>query len=159
MKRVVAFALLVIMTVVVGEAKRVRTGPTRLSRQRIEVEEALKADTVFAPDSEWVRLSGYDKTLRSVSESFFVTNALPDSVAIIEIDVVFEYSDMAGRQLHSEERCVKCHIPRGETRRLDVASWDKQQSFYFHLSAAPKRAQATPYRVKSIVKSVLTVEQ
>lgn len=159
MKKFLASLLLILLTVCACEAKKVRTGPARTPRSRVEATEPQKADTIFAPDAAAVRLSGYDKKLRATRESFFVTNSLLDSVAIIELHVVFEYSDMSGRQLHSEERRVKCHIPHGETRRLDVTSWDRQQSFYYFRSAAPKRSQATPYQVKSIVKSVLTVEQ
>lgn len=159
MRRLLVILALMVAPVGFVSAKKVRTGPTRPPQLRTETVETIKTDTILAPDTTAVRLSGYDKTLRTTRESFFVTNSLPDSVAIVGLELIFDYTDMSGRQLHNVERKVKCYIPRGQTRRLDVASWDKQQTFYYYLSNPPKRTQATPYRVKSIVKSVLTVEQ
>lgn len=163
MRRLAAIITLAIAVMAPLGAKRVRTGPTRTpsaasAPKTAETQSiAQQTDTVAAPEAGTVKLSGYDKTLRANRESFFVTNALPDSSTIIALDLTFDYCDMSGRQLHKVTRTVRCDIPFGETRNLSVASWDKQHTFYYYLSPAPARSAGTPFRVTSTVERVVTV--
>lgn len=107
--------------------------------------ERQDCDTTLVDNSGDIRLSGYDKPLRSRRESLFVTNRTPHTITSLTLEI--EYSDTRGRQLHKTVRAVKCHIPASETRRIDFPSWDIQQSFYYELSGKPQRADGTPYRV------------
>lgn len=92
-----------------------------------------------------IRFSGFDKTVASTQESFFISNGLDDSITGMEITIT--YFDMKGRQLHKRDVNIDIDIPPHETMRTDIKSWDTQKSFYFHQSAKPKR-QATPFNVK-----------
>ncbi len=92
-----------------------------------------------------IRFYGFDKTVTSAMESFFIINGLNDEIRGMEIQIT--YFDMQGRQLHKRTVNIECDIPAGETKRVDTKSWDTQKSFYFHQSVKPKR-QATPFSVK-----------
>ena len=92
-----------------------------------------------------IRFYGFDKTLGSTMESFFISNGLDYEIKGMEIQIT--YSDMKGRQLHKRNVSLECVIPPKETMRTDIKSWDTQKSFYFHQSAKPKR-QATPFTAK-----------
>lgn len=88
--------------------------------------------------------SGYDKTLTSATESFFITNRSGRRLlgAVLDID----YLDMSGRQLHRRTVEITCDIPDGETRKVDIPTFDRQHSFYYRLSQSPRR-QASPFDV------------
>ncbi len=92
-----------------------------------------------------IRFYGFDKTVGSSLESFFISNDLDDEIRGMDIQIT--YFDMQGRQLHKRTVSLKVNVPPHETLRTDIKSWDIQKSFYFFQSAKPKR-QATPFSVK-----------
>ncbi|MDE6027755.1 MAG: hypothetical protein K2G23_06770, partial [Muribaculaceae bacterium] len=94
---------------------------------------------------EDIEFSGYDKKLTSSSESFFVTNRSNRTITAIELTI--DYLTLDGRQLNKKFHKIQCAIPPGETRMVDVKSWDTQHSFYYEKSA-PARAAGTPFTVK-----------
>lgn len=105
---------------------------------------ATEADTLVCSPGDLV-FSGYDKTLRANKETFFVSNHT--STDIFKIIFRIEYFDMQGRQLHLR-RCERnVEIPAGDTRCIDIPTWDKQGSFYFIGSRRP-RVSGVPYSVK-----------
>lgn len=106
--------------------------------------EKKDSDDDFEGIKDKIRFYGFDKTLTSAKESFFVTNGLDNKLSGITIEIT--YFDMQHRQLHQTNQKLSCEIPPGETRRLDIKSWDTQKAFYFHQSAQPRR-QATPFDV------------
>lgn len=121
------------------------TAPAAGSRDTVGGE---AADSVIA----FVGLSGYDKPLRSRRESLFVTNRSARTLSGLEIEIA--YSDMSGRSLHRRPVTVAVDLPPGETKRVEFGSWDSQQSFYYHRSPRPSKAQATPYDVKCRITGV-----
>lgn len=162
MRRFVTLILIAATVMLPASARRTRTGPARVPVASAvsapsQPSEAERVDTIVAPADSLIRLSGYDKTLRAGVESFFVTNAMADTCSVVAIELTFDYSDMSGRQLHRQTRVVRCDIPSGQTRRLSVPSWDRQHTFYYYLSPAPKRVQATPYVVRSTVERVFVI--
>lgn len=110
-------------------------------------------DTIEVSDDMEVRLSGFDKPLRSNKETFFVTNKSGNLLSGLVIE--FNYTDMQGRQLHKRNMDVVCEIPVSETRQITIPSWDRQQSFFYRLSAKPKRASAVPFDVCCRVVAVI----
>lgn len=101
-------------------------------------------DTVAA-DNTTVRFSGYEKTLRSNRETVFVTNLLGDR-EIAAVYFTITYFDSSGRLLHRSSRRHRAAVPPGETRRADLPSWDRQFTFYYAGSPAP-RVPAIPYTI------------
>lgn len=132
----------------------------RTTRQGLKpmahTDEALaptRHDTISI-DSTHVRLSGYEKTLRSAVESVFITNLSELPIMGVILDI--EYFDMKGRQLHMRQVPVDAAVPPGETRMGRFSSWDKQKVWYYYLSDPVRtRLQSTPYKV--IIKPVRAV--
>ena len=120
------------------------------------------APETLTPDSigktSWpgdsIVLAGYDKKATSAIESLFVTN---NSGADVErMTIRLTYYDMRGRQLHSREATTDTRVPRGETRKIDIPSWDRQKSFYYHKSGTPRKA-ATPFDVTTTIVELVIV--
>lgn len=123
-----------------------RTTRPRLKAPQAATAPSPKCDTLFtAADSTAFRFSGYEKTLRSSRESFFITN-LTDSI-IDRLSVELTYLDMRGRMLDIRTAEISLKLAPGETRKADIRSWDTQKVMYYHLSPAPRTTQATPYRL------------
>lgn len=118
---------------------------------------AAPRDTIFnADDSLAIKISGYEKMLRSRRESLFISNNSEIPVNGIALEIT--YLDMSDRQLHSREVARDCDIPPSETRMIDFPAWDKQQVWYYYLSEPPRtRFQATPFKVKIRVKYILVL--
>lgn len=112
-------------------------------------------DTVWSPERDIIVVSGFEKTLRSSRESMYVTNNSEYAMEGIGIEV--SYLDISGRLLHKAVHDISVNIPAEETRMVDIASFDRQGLYYYHLSPAPKRAvRATPFKVTVNVLYILT---
>lgn len=96
-------------------------------------------------DTCLLAFSGYEKTLSSNKETFFVTNRTDSFIDRLEIEII--YLDMKRRTLDTRRVDLDTSLPAGATRRFDIRSWDPQKVFYYHLSPVPRASQATPYRV------------
>ena len=107
--------------------------------------DTIACDTVVTTPGQ-ITVSGYDKPLRSYGESFFVTNATRQRLSAVVLDI--QYLDLQGRQLHNRRVTVAADIPAGETRRVDISSWDKRQTFYYHLGPKPRTRGVTPFAVR-----------
>lgn len=137
-------------------AEAQRTTRSRLKAgHKSEISAAkLEYDTVaVAADSLLFPFSGYEKTLRSSKESFFVTNRSDSTVTRLSLDII--YKDMKGRPLDTRSVDLDIDLPAGETRRIDLRSWDRQNVFYYHLSPVPRSDHATPYRVNILLKAAM----
>lgn len=120
-----------------------------IPEQSVSVAECV--DTI-TPDSNMIDIAGYDKPLTSRKETFFVTNHYNRSIKSLTVEL--NYYDMQSRQLHSAVHTISCEIPAGETRQVQIKSWDVQCGFYYYLSSKPRR-QATPFVVKQTVLNVV----
>lgn len=141
-----------------ASGKKVRTN-LKVEKTKKEMPEAITAsadrDTVFItkdnlcktfrPDS--IRFTGYDKKVTASKESFLLVNHSDAVLKSIEIRIV--YRDMKRRMLHSRTVEQTCHVPSGETRLIEIGSWDRQKSYFYYLSDNPRRI-STPYMVEII---------
>lgn len=132
-------------------ARKQTVGPVRLTRP-VVVE--ARYDTIVPADGA-IKCAGYDKPNRATRETFFITNSMPDSLAVDAVCLTLDYFDSDGRQLHSATHTVSVNIPAGETRNVSVPSWDRNNSFHYYLSPAPARRASTPYSVRSRIAYVL----
>lgn len=114
---------------------------------------SLSSDSITFVDKilPSIRFYGFDKTVTSSMESFFISNALDSEIIGMEIQIT--YFDMQGRQLHKRNIPLDIKVPPHEIIRTDIKTWDTQKSFYFHKSVKPKR-QATPFSVKITLLSL-----
>lgn len=121
----------------------------RTTRHKLKALPAdVVCDTIFtSADSTVITFSGYEKTLRSSRESFFVTNRSDSIVDRLSLEIT--YFDMAGHLLDKRVVAVDVELPPSETRKVDLRSWDTQKVMYYHRSPQPRGGvQATPYRVR-----------
>ena len=92
-----------------------------------------------------VRFSGYEKRLRATRETLFATNLADCDIVVAQFTI--DYFDSSGRQLHRRTAATSTPIPAGQTRRIDLESWDRQNSFYSPAEVRPK-VPAIPYTIK-----------
>lgn len=108
----------------------------------------VSADTVSGSDliGKIIRISDYQKTVRSRVESFLVTNLTQnDTIKSLTVDLNYTTSD--GVQLNRREVTVTTTVPPGETRHVSFTSWDRQQLFYYHLTPPTRPTDRTrPFR-------------
>ena len=149
MRLLVAISILVAVTL--------NSSAQRTTRKNLKLKEVadttIVCDTLRNTDTHIIEISGYDKPLNSNKETFFVSNR--GEATIVSIGITLNYFDSQERQLHKTTKTINCSIPTGETRLLSIPSWDKQNSFYYHRSAQPRR-QATPYSVTHSIDFVVT---
>lgn len=87
---------------------------------------------------------GFDKEPNSNIESFILIN--PSNLEILGFEVKIVYLDMKDRMIHSRTVKEDCIVPPGESRRIDIPTWDKQHTYYYYLGNEPKKV-ATPFKV------------
>ena len=98
---------------------------------------------LFCPDS--VSFAGYEKEANASTESFLVINHTPTNLSAIKIKII--YTDLRDRMLHTRTLTQPCFIPAGETRKIDIKSWDKQHTYFYYLGNEPRKV-ATPYKTQ-----------
>lgn len=92
-----------------------------------------------------ISFSGFEKPQSSMLESFFITNSTDRTLTGVTLYI--EYLDAQGRQLHKRFLRLSCDVPPGETRRAELKSWDKQNTFYYR-DSAPSRRQGASFTVR-----------
>lgn len=127
------------------ESKSVRSHSSNQAKGK----EISLTDTTFLIENGFhelldVHFAGYEKEVNSALESYILVN--PSRFNIKGYEVRIDYFDLQKRMIHS--RVVKeiGDVPKGETRRLDIKSWDKQHTFFYYLGNEPKKV-ATPFHV------------
>lgn len=152
MKKIAFVLLLSVMLggVLSAEPRRVssnKAGKPNRHSAKTEIKLAIPTDTMPIDDGMGsVKIYGYDKTVNSSVETFFVTNETEDTIVAVALTI--GYYDINGRQLHSRPEKIFTTIPPGATRKADIRSWDRQNSFRYSGSSKPSRKSATPYTVK-----------
>lgn len=127
-----------------------RKGPLR---PRAKISASALRDTVaegnaaLTPDS--LTIAAFDKPLRSLRETFFVTNRRRASRLLsLTLRLTYHRHGADNAMLHSRTLTVKCDIPPGETRQLYILSWDRQYNFYYHATRIPSpSSRAIPFDV------------
>jgi hypothetical protein len=126
---------------------------TRRGKLRPRVTATVEpADTVHFDATEIsadsLVISSYDKPLRSLRETFFVTNRHHHmSLASIRVRLTYRRHDN-GTMLHARTVNISTMIPPGETRQLYSTSWDRQYSYYYYATRIkPRSAKAIAYDV------------
>lgn len=127
--------------------QRQRSTRPRLIPTPTETTGTSPYDTVSASEIR-VRLTGYEKPLKSRRESLFVANDSHDTIQGLCLSLT--YHDLSGNMLHNREVTVLCAIPPGQRRQVDFQSWDRQMVFYYIKSAPSRpRSSATPFTIEA----------
>ncbi|MDE7402814.1 MAG: FxLYD domain-containing protein [Muribaculaceae bacterium] len=91
-----------------------------------------------------IKFFGYDKPAKSNKESFFLTNMTDRTLSGVSIYITYYAAD--GRMLHRRFAKLQESIPPGETRKLEIPSWDKNHSFRF-AGSQDTRSKGAAYTV------------
>lgn len=125
----------------------------RTTRPHLKVKNEVKAPVVqydtleLDSTSTHLRISGYEKPLRSTHETMLVANRHQER-RLMGLELQILYYDMRGLMLHSRREIVPCDILAGESQMVKMKSWDVHRVFYYHINR-PRRisGQGTAYRV------------
>lgn len=117
---------------------------TRRPARHVPRTTAARPDSLGAPWTDSVSVSGFDKKLRSAREQMFVTNSSSRDFSAIRLRI--SYYDSKGRLLHVADRYVRAELPARGTRLVEIPSFDRNSSFYYYLSRPP-RAAGQEFRV------------
>lgn len=154
MRKMLIILLSVVLLVSVAESRKVNLklkDPAKTAsamRQKSEAKsnhEINRDSTYLAHYLPFISISGYDKSVNSASESFFLTNRSDETLREIEIEITYKALD--GRMIHKATYRLDCVVPGGETRQLEVKTFDKQKTFYYAKSNPPRK-RATPFEVE-----------
>lgn len=88
---------------------------------------------------------GYDKKASATKESFLIKNESASDIFSIEIEI--SYFTTTGNLIHKRTAEVKTAVPSGETRIVDIPSWDTQKSYHY-IYSTPSQKGSTPYTVR-----------
>ena len=143
--------LLVVVMLLCINTIDARTRTTRKNLKSVEVPVAsLEADDGLLPDSlaqldpNAVSLKGYSKRASDAKESFFITNNTNHRMSAVRL--LLRYNTMNGELLTQRQVNVPVSLKPGETKLVEVKSFDVQRLFYFYAGPKPRK-QATPFKV------------
>jgi len=144
----------ILLPVFIAISASAQTSTRRSLRPIKHPKPEVRCDSFIPTDTSAFRIFGYEKTLRSNTESFFAKNLTPDTIRAIRGEI--EYLTMKNIQLHRRSFTQRVNIPPSATRQINLRSWDRQNVWYYHLSSpARTSAQATPYTVRISVTGIL----
>jgi hypothetical protein len=147
MKRILLLMAVVVAMGVCAKQRstrqKLRAEPLPATVEATAAADTLRGDTV----ANIVRVSGYEKPLRSRHETMMLTNN-DSTITVTAVQLEITYLDMQGRALHKRTATAATTLPPGATRLIDLKSWDVNMLFYYHLNAPTRTtSQGTPYRV------------
>ncbi len=85
---------------------------------------------------------GYDKNASSSVESLFIKNNTTFHISSLYIELNYLTPD--GRNLHKRNVKISLSIPAGETRKVDIKTWDPQHNFHY-IKSIPSKRPSSPY--------------
>ena len=128
-----------------------RTKTTRKNLRSLEVPVAvMEANDDLLPDSlqgidpNAVSLKGFSKRASDSKESFFITNNTSHRMSAVRL--LLRYTTMQGEMLTQRTVTVPVNLKPGETKLVEVKSFDVQRLFYYYAGPQPRK-QATPFKV------------
>ena len=128
-----------------------RTRTTRKNLRSLEVpiavlesSDGLLPDSLVGIDPNAVTLKGYSKRASDSKESFFITNNTGHRMSAVRL--MLRYSTMQGELLTQRTVTIPVRLKPGETKLVEVKSFDVQRLFYYYAGPQPRK-QATPFQV------------
>ena len=128
-----------------------RTRTTRKHVRSVEVRivvlessDGLLPDSLIDIDPNAVTLKGFSKRASDSKESFFITNNTKHRMSAVRR--LLRYTTMKGELLTQRTVTVPVNLKPGETKLVEVKSFDVQRLFYYYAGPQPRK-QATPFQV------------
>ncbi len=145
------FAVLLLVVLLCANTLDARTRTTRKNLRSTEVPvvvleqgDDLLPDSLTQIDPNAVSLKGYSKRASDSKESFFITNNTGHRMSAVRL--LLRYTTMGGEMLTQRTVTVPVNLKPGETKLVEVKSFDVQRLFYYYAGPQPRK-QATPFKV------------
>lgn len=145
------FAVLLLVVLLCANTLDARTRTTRKNLRSTEVPvvvleqgDDLLPDSLTQIDPNAVSLKGYSKRASDSKESFFITNNTGHRMSAVRL--LLRYTTMSGEMLTQRTVTVPVNLKPGETKLVEVKSFDVQRLFYYYAGPQPRK-QATPFKV------------
>ena len=110
----------------------------------MENSDGILPDSLQGIDPNAVTLKGYSKRASDTKESFFVTNHTKHRMSAVRL--LLRYTAMNGEMLTQRTVTVPVSLKPGETKLVEIKSFDVQRMFYYYAGPQPRK-QATPFKV------------
>lgn len=141
---------MLLMALLCASTVDARTKTTRKNLRSLEVPVAVMEASDLLPDSlqgidpNAVSLKGFSKRASDSKESFFITNNTSHRMSAVRL--LLRYTTMQGEMLTQRTVTVPVNLKPGETKLVEVKSFDVQRLFYYYAGPQPRK-QATPFKV------------
>ena len=143
--------LLLLMISLCASTIDARTRTTRKNLRSIEVpvvvlesSDGLLPDSLAGVDPDAVTLKGFSKRASDSKESFFITNNTSHRMSAVRL--LLRYTTMDDEMLTQRQVNVPVNLKPGETKLVNIKSFDVQRLFYYYAGPQPRK-QATPFKV------------
>ena len=143
--------LLLLMISLCASTIDARTRTTRKNLRSVEVpvvvlesSDGLLPDSLAGVDPDAVTLKGFSKRASDSKESFFITNNTSHRMSAVRL--LLRYTTMDGEMLTQRQVNVPVNLKPGETKLVNIKSFDVQRLFYYYAGPQPRK-QATPFKV------------
>lgn len=158
--RILSLALALAVTAVPDAYSKKVT--SKYKAPKATVSHAEKRGKVYPSDGErftevagQLTFLGYDKKTTSAKESFLIDNKSDMDIEALELEIT--YLTPSGKQINKRTVNIKQLVPAGETRSVDIKSWDTQHSYHYVNSTASKSG-STPFTVRFKILSFTTTD-
>ena len=152
-KHILTFPLLLAILLIALSVSQLdaRTKTTRKNLRSVEVpvvtldaDDGLLPDSLAQVDPDAVAIKGFSKRASDSKESFFITNRTAYRMSAVRL--LLRYTTMNGELLTQRTVTVPVSLKPGETKLVEVKSFDVQRLFYYYAGPQPRK-QATPFKV------------
>lgn len=110
----------------------------------LDTVDGLLPDSLMTVDPAAVIIKGFAKRASDSKESFFITNNTRHRMSAVRL--LMRYTTMNGELLTQRSVTVPVSLKPGETKLVEVKSFDVQRLFYYYAGPQPRK-QATPFKV------------
>ncbi len=110
----------------------------------LDTVDGLLPDSLMTVDPAAVTIKGFAKRASDSKESFFITNNTRHRMSAVRL--LMRYTTMSGELLTQRSVTVPVSLKPGETKLVEVKSFDVQRLFYYYAGPQPRK-QATPFKV------------
>ena len=110
----------------------------------LDTVDGLLPDSLMTVDPAAVTIKGFAKRASDSKESFFITNNTRHRMSAVRL--LMRYTTMNGELLTQRSVTVPVSLKPGETKLVEVKSFDVQRLFYYYAGPQPRK-QATPFLV------------
>ena len=110
----------------------------------LDTVDGLLPDSLMTVDPAAVTIKGFAKRASDSKEPFFITNNTRHRMSAVRL--LMRYTTMNGELLTQRSVTVPVSLKPGETKLVEVKSFDVQRLFYYYAGPQPRK-QATPFKV------------